>query len=508
MTADNSEARREKYFKLFLENTQEVLILLDHSLRFVYCSRMFLLESGIADSGLMEGQKFRELLARTVDEESLNFLASLLETAVRDCRAQMKDRTMDIGQKGNPRHYTVYISPMLNERGSLEGVLILFQDVTETFKAKEQAEQANRAKSSFLARMSHEILTPLNAILGLSEVELQDKLPEKTRRNLEKIYGSGSHLLEIISDILDVSKIETGNLEITPGEYELPRIVNDVIRLNITRIGSKPIEFKLEMDESIPVKLRGDELRIRQIFNNLLSNAFKYTNGGTVLLRIQWELRDSAAWLKITVKDTGRGIRQENMAKIFSDYTQFDTAVNRRIEGTGLGLSITRGLTEMMGGYILAESEYLKGSSFQVVLPQEIIDGRPIGRKTVNNLRAFRFVEDSGQGRENSISHSWMPYGKVLVVDDLATNLDVMAGLLMPYGLQVDTAQSGPEAVNKIRKEDVRYDLIFMDHMMPGMDGIEAGRIIRNEIGSGYARAVPMIVLTANAIAGNREMFL
>jgi PAS domain S-box-containing protein len=503
----SKKAQQEKYFNLLLENTQELMILLDQNLRLVYCSRMFRLESGIADSGPAGGQ-FQELFARTVDKDSLDFLVDLLDTVIRDCRAQVKNRVMDIGGKGSPRYYTVYISPMLNEEGGPEGVLVLFQDMTETLRAKEQAEQANRAKSSFLARMSHEILTPLNAILGLSEVELQGKLPEKTRRNLEKIYGSGSHLLEIISDILDVSKIETGNIEITPGDYELPRIINDVIRSNITRIGSKPIEFKLEMDENIPAKLRGDELRIKQICNNLLSNAFKYTNEGKVLLQVRWERRDSLAWLRITVKDTGRGIRQEDMGKLFSEYTQFDTAVNRRIEGTGLGLSITRGLAEMMGGYIHAESEYLKGSSFQAALPQEIVDDTPIGRKTVENLRAFRFIEDYGPGRENGVMHSWMPYGNVLVVDDLATNLDVMTGLLMPYGLQVDTAQNGPEAVNKIRKEDIRYDLVFMDHMMPGMDGIEAGRIIRNEIGSGYARTVPMIVLTANAIAGNREMFL
>ncbi|MDR2433801.1 MAG: response regulator, partial [Treponema sp.] len=371
----------------------------------------------------------------------------------------------------------------------------------------EVAQSASRAKSVFLARMSHEIRTPLNAILGLSEVELQDGLPGKTRLNLEKIYHSGSHLLGIVNDILDISKIESGNFEIFPGEYEFSGVINDAVQLNIVRIGSKPVEFKLELDETVPSKLYGDELRIRQILNNLLSNAFKYTEEGEVLLRIGWEQREGVAWIGFTVEDTGRGIKQEDMEKLFSEYTQFDTAANRRIEGTGLGLSISRGLLDMMGGSITAESEYGKGSVFRISLPQGIVDQTPIGREAADNLRNFRFIEDRNRSRGNSLIRSYMPYGKVLVVDDLETNLDVMTGLLMPYGLQVDTVLSGREAVERIRAEEVRYDLIFMDHMMPEMDGIEAIRIIR-EMGSSYARQVIVVALTANAVEGTKEMFL
>ncbi|MDR1654511.1 MAG: response regulator, partial [Treponema sp.] len=372
----------------------------------------------------------------------------------------------------------------------------------------EVAKSASKAKSDFLARMSHEIRTPLNAILGLSEVELQEELPGGTRINLEKIYGSGFHLLEIVNDILDLSKIETGNFEINPAEYEFSSAINDAVQLNIVRIGSKPIEFKLELDETIPSKLYGDELRLKQILNNLLSNAFKYTEEGEVRLRIGWEKTGGTALLCFTVEDTGRGIKQADLDKLFSEYIQLDMAANRCIEGTGLGLSIVRGLVEAMGGSITAESEYGKGSVFRVTLPQGIVDGKSIGRELADNLRNLRFIEDRNRSRGNSLIRSWMPYGKVLVVDDVQTNLDVMAGLLMPYGLRVDTALSGREAVERIRAEEIRYDLVFMDHMMPEMDGIEAARIIRNGIGGGYARTVPLIVLTANAIAGNREMFL
>jgi CheY-like chemotaxis protein/anti-sigma regulatory factor (Ser/Thr protein kinase)/HPt (histidine-containing phosphotransfer) domain-containing protein len=274
------------------------------------------------------------------------------------------------------------------------------------------------------------------------------------------------------------------------------------------RIGSKPIEFKLDIDETIPSKLYGDEVRIKQILNNLLSNAFKYTETGEVRFSVTWEQESDFARLDFAVEDTGRGIRQEDMEKLFSEYTQFEAAANRKIEGTGLGLSITKGLVDKMTGKISVESEYGKGSIFRVRLPQGIVERKPIGKKQAEALENFRFIEGRSRSRGNSLIRSYMPYGKVLVIDDLETNLDVMKGLLMPYGLKVDTATSGKEALECIKTAKVRYDLVFMDHMMPEMDGIEAARIIRNEIGTEYARTVPVIALTANAVAGNREMFL
>jgi signal transduction histidine kinase/FixJ family two-component response regulator/HPt (histidine-containing phosphotransfer) domain-containing protein len=374
----------------------------------------------------------------------------------------------------------------------------------ELERQTEVARSASRAKSDFLARMSHEIRTPLNAILGLSEVELRKNLPEGTALNLEKVYHSGAHLLEIVNDILDISKIESGNFEIHPGEYEFPALINDTVQLNIPRIGVKPIRFRLDMDESKPLKLYGDELRIKQILNNLLSNALKYTEEGEVRLSAGWERRGERALLMFAVEDTGRGIKREDMERLFSEYTQLDAAANRRIEGTGLGLSITRGLAEAMGGTVTVESEYGRGSIFRISLPQGIADESPVGHERVEKLRSLR---PAGERSRGTFVHSYMPYGKVLVVDDLEMNLDVMLGLLMPYGLKVDTALSGAKAVELIR-QGIRYDLIFMDHMMPEMDGVEAVRIIRGGIGGEYGRTVPIAVLTANAVTGNREMFL
>jgi PAS domain S-box-containing protein len=374
------------------------------------------------------------------------------------------------------------------------------------------AENASKSKSAFLATMSHEIRTPLNAIIGLSEIELQKRLPEDTHADLEKIYNSGSTLLGIINDILDISKIETGNFELIPEPYDVPSLINDTVQLNIIRIGTKPIAFTLAINETIPARLYGDELRVKQILNNLLSNAFKYTDQGTVILRVDWEQADDGMWLILAVSDTGHGIKDEDLGRLFSEYAQLDTRANRHIEGTGLGLPIAKNMVELMGGTITLESEYGKGSVFTVRIRQGIIDPSPIGAEIVENIRLYRFTKNR-TGRDRNLIRSYMPYGRVLIVDDVETNLDVARGLILPYGLAIDCASSGREAIEKIRAigdkpESKKYDVVFMDHMMPGMDGIEAVRIIRNEIDSGYARSIPIIALTANALKGNEDMFL
>jgi signal transduction histidine kinase/CheY-like chemotaxis protein len=400
-------------------------------------------------------------------------------------------------------------SSLYNELGEVNATLELTvqRRTLELKKQTEIAVNASRAKSEFLATMSHEIRTPLNAVIGLSEIERWRELPPSTKKNIEQIYQSGTSLLSIVNDILDISKIEAGSFELVPVEYETASFVNETVRLNMVRIGDKPIKFVLEIGEDFPRKLRGDELRVRQILNNLLSNAIKYTTKGCVTLSARWESRaaihggdfEGTALLRFFVRDTGMGIRKEDLGKLFSDYTQLDSRANRKIEGTGLGLAITKKLVELMGGTVSVESEYGNGSVFTVEIIQGIVDGEAIGEDTAESLRSFHYV--SG-GIERDIERSWVPYGRVLVVDDMPVNLQVALGLLEPYGLNVDTALSGKEAIEKVRSVP-SYDLIFMDHMMPEMDGIEATAIIRQ-----WEREVPIIALTANALVGMKEMFL
>ena len=365
---------------------------------------------------------------------------------------------------------------------------------------KEEAVAANRTKSNFLATMSHEIRTPLNAIIGIAQIEMQDEnLPEKHATAFEKIYGSGSSLLGIINDILDMSKIETGKLELNPVEYDMPSLINDAVQLNIVRIGSKRIEFCLVVDENLPSRLLCDELRIKQILNNLLSNAIKYTEKGEVTLSVNCQAAGEEAMLSFSIKDTGQGMKEEDRKKLFSEYTRFNESANRAVEGTGLGLNITKRLVEMMDGTITVESEYGSGSTFMVTIRQKAVECEPVGAELAKRLSNFTFTSKSQN--KQLITREPMPYGSVLVVDDVDTNLYVARGLLSPYKLEIETACSGFAAIEKT-ESGRKYDVIFMDHMMPQMDGIETTRRLRE---GGYDGVI--VALTANALIGNDEMF-
>jgi len=302
-----------------------------------------------------------------------------------------------------------------------------------------------------------------------------------------------------------MSKIETGKLDFNTIEYCVASLINDAVQLNIVRIGSKPIEFILNIKENLPAKLFGDELRLKQILNNLLSNAIKYTDAGQVKLSVDYETSSNVkesevVILRFIVEDTGQGIKLQDKKRLFSEYLRFNAEANRSTEGTGLGLNITKKLVERMNGTISAESEYGKGSVFTVTLKQRMVTYTPIGAETADRLRNFSFVGERQTGKVR-ITREPMPYGKVLVVDDVDTNLYVAQGLLSPYKLNIDTACSGFEAIEKI-ENGLTYDIIFMDHMMPQMDGIETTQRLR---ALGYTGTI--IALTANALSGNEELF-
>ncbi|MDR3051167.1 MAG: response regulator [Oscillospiraceae bacterium] len=370
------------------------------------------------------------------------------------------------------------------------------------------ARNASETKSRFLANTSHEMRTPLNAVIGLSQLILDtDEVQGENGENLKKIYNAGAMLLHIVNDLLDISKIESGKLELIPSAYDLASLINDTATLNATHIDEKPIAFCLDISEDLPHLLYGDEQRIKQICNNLLSNAFKYTREGTVTWGIACQRDGDTVWLTISVRDTGIGIRSEDIQKLFTDYNQVDTRTNRAVRGTGLGLAITKRMTEMMDGTVTVESEYGKGSTFTVRLRQGFVDDDTIGHEECENLKAFRFI-DHRRECNTRLARLYLPYARVLIVDDVQTNVDVARGMMKPYGMQIDGVTSGQQAIDCIRRGEPKYSAVFMDHMMPEMDGMEATRIIRQEIGTDYARTLPIIALTANAIMGNDKLFL
>ncbi|MDR0315946.1 MAG: transporter substrate-binding domain-containing protein [Treponema sp.] len=374
-----------------------------------------------------------------------------------------------------------------------------------------EVRNASEAKSHFVANMSHEMRTPMNAVIGLTNLMLEEEdIPRVAKETFKKINTAGNTLMELISDILDISKIEAGKLELTPIKYDVASLINEIVTINMVRIVNKPITFKLDINEDMPSILFGDDLRVKQILNNLLSNAFKYTKEGTVTLGIATKgaaINDGDdIWVSFYISDTGIGIRAEDIKKLFVDYNQVDTQTNRKIEGTGLGLSITKKFVELMGGEIVVESEYGKGTTFRVRIRQGFVSDETIGKEIAENLRNFQYADKKKLAYEKLMRPD-LSYARVLVVDDFPTNLDVAAGMMRKYRMQVDCVLSGQDAVDRITAGDPVYDAIFMDHMMPEMDGMEAVTKIR-ELGTDYAKKLPIIALTANVAVGNEQMFL
>lgn len=380
---------------------------------------------------------------------------------------------------------------------------------------KEAADRANKAKSDFLADMSHEIRTPINAVLGMNEMiiresgdgldELSSEKKEEAFCNIRKYAGNiknaGNNLLSIINDILDFSKIEAGKLEIAENKYELSSLITDVSNLISFPAKDKGLDFIIDVDESIPDGLYGDKVRVRQIITNLLTNAVKYTDRGSVKLSIRMAektVREGEdVTLQIAVKDTGIGIRQEDIGKLFSKFQRVDLERNSTVEGAGLGLAITSSLLSMMGGHISVDSAYREGSCFTVTLPQKVVSCEPIGNIRMTN-------EENGKGYESYHESFRAPEARILIVDDTRINIEVTTGLLKKTGIKTDSAQNGREALEMAKRN--AYDLILMDQRMPGMDGTEALHKLRKEE-SGINCHTPVICMTADAIIGAKERY-
>jgi len=597
---------QEMYLRLLLESCPDLIFAFDHNQEFVFGSKSIEKHIGIEDVSLLNGRKLSSIVERYKPLVLTEEVVSLINKAVTSDGIEEQNEYIDINT--GDYKFRGSILPFYKRENDFIGVFLVMTDVTDIAK-KEMAEQASRSKSNFLARMSHEIRTPLSAIMGMAELTLREDLPETATGFVSTIMQAGDNLLDIINDILDLSKIETGQLEIMSDNYMLTSLINDVINIIKPRALDAKLNLIVDVDCKIPSKLKGDIVRIRQIILNLLSNGVKYTDEGFVSLNITFSrIDENNINLIVKIQDSGRGIKENNIPQLFDEYTRFDMGMNKDTEGTGLGLAITKNLIHSMGGEIHVESDFGEGTTFTVTLPQEVIDRKEIA--VVNNANShtvliyeqresilnsltrtlcelgieYKVVSSAAEYHDelcvnpysvaflaatlyesiemryghagdnamvvlvaeygdvmpvknisvlttpvfsipcanifNGVTDNYTkssaekaaidfiaPDARILVVDDINTNLIIADGLLMSYKVQTDLCLSGAEAIEAMAT--VRYDLVFMDHMMPEMDGIEATTLIRAmDISNPYYQDVPIVALTANSVLGTKEMFM
>ncbi|HAL03409.1 MAG TPA: hypothetical protein DCP07_08620 [Lachnospiraceae bacterium] len=404
-------------------------------------------------------------------------------------------------EESNFQLYTTYVMMYAFSCVALLFIVVGVEKYRKKMEEKNEiAREALEAKSNFLANMSHEIRTPMNAIYGMAELLAEGDFKPKEKEYISTIKRSSENLLSIINEILDFSKVDSGKMNLDHEPYDFNSLVQDVVSIIEFRLRDKNIKLVTNIDDNVPKELIGDENKIRQILINLLNNACKFTNRGTITLQINWEFEsDNKGTFHIDVIDTGIGISQENITKLFTAFGQLNTKKNRNVEGTGLGLAICKKFLNLMGGSISVKSKLKEGSTFTVTIPQSVYDASPSKYKencgeVLNNLDTFR-IDFSA------------PSANVLIVDDNKVNRQVAGELCKLFGIEADMAESGQDAIDKVERHLKNYDLIFMDHMMPFMDGVEATKIIRNLEGD-YPKKLPIIALTANAVNGAHKQFL
>ena len=488
------------YVNLLLSNCPDIVLLFDGEGRTVFTSASYLYCAKIEDPDSIRDKTFRELFAAVAQDDFLQHMDDMFHAALAEKRSSQAEQQLALGNDGNSRHYRIQLTPMLDGLGEVVGAMIFFHDMTESIlarheaeRARDLAEQATRAKSEFLARMSHEMRTPMNAIIGMTTTAQTSNDPARKAYCLERIGAASQHLLSVISDILDMSRIEADKFALALGECSIADMVRRIASGLACGLEERRQTLQVNIDQSIPERVIADEHRLTQVLGYLLSNAVKFTpEGGEISLSVHKAAEHGGVCvLRFSVKDTGIGISEEQQKNLFDAFTQADGGLARKFGGTGLGLSIAKHIVALMDGHIWVESELGKGAAFLFEIKVKRAADRPQDAEADAML----------PGKESFVGK------RILVAEDLDINREVVASLLEHTGVEIEFACDGAEAVDKFSASPEAYNAILMDVHMPGMDGYEATRRIR---ASGLPRAetIPIIALTANVFSQDIELCL